>query len=214
MTNRERIAALWFGGAMRSVTRSLCVAIALGLVAGAATAQTNRGGIAGTVFDVNGGVLPGATVVITNIGTNKSTTTHTSKSGTFSVAPLDPVVYRVAVELPGFQRAVVEKVKVDTAVVETVDVRLRPGAVTEEVSVVAEAPVVNAQTGTASQTISERQIVEMPLNNRSVLDLAMTRATAGSASRARWSASLRTPCRSSRYRPPTSRRSMARAAAA
>jgi hypothetical protein len=154
--------------------RSLRLAIALCLVAGVAAAQTNRGGIAGTVFDTTGGVLPGATVVVTNVGTNQSITTHTSKSGTYSVSPLDPVVYRVSVELPGFQKALVEKVKVDTAVVATVDVRLKAGNITEEISVVAEAPLVNAQSGTASQTISERQIVEMPLNNRSVLDLAMT----------------------------------------
>jgi outer membrane receptor protein involved in Fe transport len=154
--------------------RSLRLAIALCLVAGVAAAQTNRGGISGTVFDATGGVLPGATVVVTNLGTNQSVTTHTSKSGTYSVSPLDPVVYRVSVEMPGFQKAVVEKVKVDTAVVATVDVRLKTGAITEEISVVAEAPLVNSQSGTASQTISERQIVEMPLNNRSVLDLAMT----------------------------------------
>lgn len=170
MADRERARVLTTG----ALLRGSWLAVALSLAAGAATAQTNRGGIAGTVQDVNGGLLPGATVTITNVGTNQSITTHSSKSGTYSVAPLDPVVYRVAVELPGFQRTVVEKVKVDTGVIANVDVRLRLGGITEEVSVVAEAPVVNAQTGTAFQTISERQIVEMPLNNRSVLDLAMT----------------------------------------
>jgi hypothetical protein len=170
----EGVAGLGLSAERGRTMRSLRLAISLCLVAGLAVAQTNRGGIAGTVFDATGAVLPGATVVVTNVGTNQSITTHTSKSGTYSVSPLDPVVYRVAVELPGFQKAVVEKVKVDTAVVATVDVRLKAGAITEEISVVAEAPLVNANSGTASQTISERQIVEMPLNNRSVLDLAMT----------------------------------------
>ncbi len=160
----------WSIGAMRLVQ----LVVALSLVAQPVAAQTNRGGISGTVFDATGAVLPGATVVVTNIGTNKSVTTTTSRHGTYSVVPLDPVTYRVAVDLQGFQKSVVEKVKVDTAVVATVDVRLATGSLAETVTVVAESPVVNSQSGTASQTISERQIVEMPLNNRSVLDLAMT----------------------------------------
>jgi hypothetical protein len=90
------------------------------------------------------------------------------------VGPLDPVTYRVTVTSPGFRAAVVDKVKVDTATTATLDVHLKPEGVAEEVSVVAEAPLLNSRSGTPGQTITERQIVEAPLNNRSVLDLAMT----------------------------------------
>jgi outer membrane receptor protein involved in Fe transport len=155
-------------------TRALRLAPALWLIAATAAAQTNRGGIAGTVFDPLGAVVPGATVVVTNVGTSKEVRATTSGSGTFSVAPLDPVTYRVTVTATGFQAFVVERVKVDTATVATVDVHLKPAGVAEETTVVAEAPVLNAQSGTPGQTITERQIVGMPLNNRSVLDLAMT----------------------------------------
>src|SRR5439155_11343439 len=69
---------------------------------------------------------------------------------------------------------VLPRVKVDTATTTSVRITLKVGAVTSEVSVAAEAPLVNRASGTPGQTITERQIVEMPLNNRSVLDLALT----------------------------------------
>ncbi|MBX7175110.1 MAG: carboxypeptidase-like regulatory domain-containing protein, partial [Pyrinomonadaceae bacterium] len=58
--------------------------------------QTNRGGITGTVTDPKGGVIPGATVTITNVGTNRKTVLTTSSEGTFSVNALDPVVYDIS----------------------------------------------------------------------------------------------------------------------
>jgi hypothetical protein len=139
-------------------------------------AQTNRGGISGTVLDTNGAAIPGATVTVTNLGTNQKLTLRTSDAGAYSATSLDPVTYSVTVEAAGFRKAVVENVKVDTATTVSVNVTLEPGAVGEEVTVTSEAPLINAESGTAAQTITERQIVEMPLNNRSVLSLAITAA--------------------------------------
>jgi outer membrane receptor protein involved in Fe transport len=141
---------------------------------GAAIAQTNKGGITGTVFDETGAVVASAKVVITNLSTGESTHLSTSQGGAFSAALLDPVEYRIAVESPGFKPTVVPKVKVDTATTASVKITLKVGELTSEVSVAAEAPLVNRASGTPGQTITERQIVEMPLNNRSVLDLALT----------------------------------------
>ncbi len=137
--------------------------------------QTNKGSISGTVFDSSGGVLPSALVTITNIGTGHKLTLETSDSGTYLAPNLDPVEYRIDVDMAGFQKAFVERVKVDTATPVTVNITLQIGeaeAVAVEVS--AETPMVNAESGAASQTISERQITDVPLNNRSVLDLAMS----------------------------------------
>src|SRR4029079_2503487 len=78
-------------------------------------AQSNKGGISGTVFDPNGAVVPGATVVITDLGTQRIVTLTTSESGTYSAKSLDPVIYSVRVEATGFKKAIIEKVKVDTA---------------------------------------------------------------------------------------------------
>lgn len=148
--------------------------VVLSLLPVLAAAQTNRGGIAGTVTDRSGGVLPGATVTVTNLGTGERFATTTSRGGSYSVPQLDPVTYRVEVVLAGFRRSVVPQVKVDTATTMTVNVTLELGGLSAEVTVTAERPLVNAESGTQGQTITERQIVEMPLNNRSVLDLALT----------------------------------------
>jgi hypothetical protein len=154
-------------GLFAAVTASL-------LICTVAVAQTNKGGIAGTVTDRSGAVVPGATVTIASIGTGETFTLTTSDKGTFSAPQLDPVEYRVTVELTGFRKAVVPRVKVDTATTMTVNVKLDVGELTSEVTVTGEAPLINAESGTHGQTINERQIVEMPLNNRSVLDLALT----------------------------------------
>ena len=152
---------------MRAVAILLSITIAL-------SAQTNRGAIAGTVTDQTQAVVPGAMVVITNLGTNEVRRVKTSESGAYSVADLEPVTYRVEVELKGFRKTVVDNVKVDTASTTTVNPTLLAGAVEASVTVQADAAMVNTESGTTSATVTERQIQDVPLINRSVLDLALT----------------------------------------
>lgn len=155
---------------MRLIFISVCVC----LMAIVGIGQTNRGGISGTVTDPKGGVIPGATVTIISVGTNQKKVVTTSDSGAFSVNSLDPVLYDISVEITGFKKALVQKVKVDTATVSTVNIVLEIGTVAEQVTVSADTLTINADSGTISQTITERQLRDLPLNNRSVLDLATT----------------------------------------
>lgn len=155
---------------MRTVISILSLLILSTIIIG----QTNKGGISGTISDSSGGLIPGATVTITNIGTNQSIKATTSKDGYYNVSNLDPVTYRITVESSGFKRSIVSEVKVDTATIQTVNVNLETGNVSETVTIEADAPLLNTESGTAGQTISERQLRELPLSNRSVLDLAMT----------------------------------------
>jgi Carboxypeptidase regulatory-like domain len=143
------------------------------LGAGHALAQSNRGGISGTVRDTTGAVVPGATVIITSLGTNRPVEIVTAADGTYTASSLEPVEYRVSVEMTGFKKALVPRVKVDTATTTTVNLTLEAGGVETEVTVSAEV-LINRASGTAGQTITERQIQDVPLNNRSVLDLAVT----------------------------------------
>ena len=152
----------------------LIAVIALLAAASAVVAQTNKGGISGTVVDPNGAAVPGATVTITNVGTGQKVTVTTSDSGSFTVQSLDPVTYRVLVEATGFKKAVLDKVKVDTAAIVTSNVTLETGTISEQVVITADAPLVNTESGTTTQTITSRQLQDVPLNNRSVLDLALT----------------------------------------
>ena len=136
--------------------------------------QTNKGSITGSVSDPQGAAVPGATVTITNVATQVAFSVVTSKEGIYVANNLEPVLYDVTIEAPNFKKAVVEKVKVDTAQTSTVNVGLELGNVAEQVTITADLQMVNADSGTISQTITERQLRDLPLNNRSVLDLAVT----------------------------------------
>src|SRR5260370_37483773 len=81
----------------------------------AVSAQTNKGGIGGTVTDANGAAVPGASGTITNLCTNQSTKGTTSDTGAVSVSSLDPVAYSIVYQINGFKKAVLDSVKVDTA---------------------------------------------------------------------------------------------------
>src|SRR4051812_47577493 len=120
--------------------------------------QTNKGAITGSVTDPQGAAVPGATVTITNVATQQSISVVTSKEGIFAANNLDPVLYDVAIEASNFKKAVVEKLKVDTAATATVNVALELGNVHEQVTIAADLQTVNADSGTITQTITERQL--------------------------------------------------------
>src|SRR5260370_21635432 len=110
------------------------------LLAAALSAQTNRGGIAGTVTDKSGAVVPGATVVITSTGTNQASKITTSGSGAYALQNLEPGVYRGEVTAGGFRKAITDQVKVDTASTTTVNFQLETRGVETTVTVTASVP--------------------------------------------------------------------------
>ncbi len=153
-----------------------CLVLAILLLSpgGRALAQTNLGSISGTVTDNTGAVVPGAKVTVTNVGTRAGITLVTSEQGAFTASALQPTLYEVTVEVSGFKKRVITGVKVDTAQTATVNIALELGAVSETTTIVAEEPVLNSSSGTSEQTITERQIRDLPISERSVLELALT----------------------------------------
>jgi hypothetical protein len=137
-------------------------------------AQTNRGAIVGTITDQSQAVVPGAAITVTNIGTNETRRLKTAGNGLFSVLDLEPVNYRLEIEAAGFKRSILPNVKVDTGQTTTANVSLETGSVETKVTVTTEAPAIDTHSGVTSSTVTERQIQDAPLLNRSVLDLAMT----------------------------------------
>ena len=90
--------------------RTLRLFLSQCLVAGLAlplsvAAQETRGKISGTVRD-NAGVIPGASVTITNTETSVSQNLTTNDSGYFEASFLIPGTYAVSVQMPGFKQAV------------------------------------------------------------------------------------------------------------
>jgi hypothetical protein len=136
--------------------------------------QTNRGTITGTIFDTSGSAVANANVTLRNLGTGQTIRLKSSSGGAYSAVSLDPVTYSLVIEAPGFRKAEIDRVKVDTGSVVNLDVKLLTGDVRTEVTVEASASLINTESGTSGTTVNERQIQDIPLVNRSVLDLALT----------------------------------------
>ncbi len=142
-------------------------------------AQLQAGRILGTIFDPQKAGIPGATVTVTNLATNIARTAVTDSEGNYVITPLDPGTYSVSAEVPGFQKAVREGLVLTVGQSARVELSLNLGALTTEVQVVAEVPLLNTESATLSQVITNEQIVDLPLNGRGFHELA--RLTSGVA---------------------------------
>ncbi len=134
------------------------------------SAQVDSGQIAGTVQDQSGAVIPGATVIAKNLGTNAERSTKTSANGTFEVPGLSPAFYQVTVNAGSFQ-PFSAKVEVTVGGRSNLDVKLSVSAATTEVQVVAEGGAqVNTQTQEMSQVVDSQQLAELPSLTRNPYD--------------------------------------------
>jgi len=153
--------------------------VALGCVfaislAGAAPAHAQLQGarIVGTIQDPQHAGVPGATVTVTNVATNVAKTVTTDAEGNYVVTPLDPGSYKVSAALSGFQTTVREGVELTVGQAARVELTLGLSTLTTEVLVTTQTPLLNTESATLSQVISNQQIVDLPLNGRSFHELA------------------------------------------
>ena len=137
-----------------------------------ARAQTASGSITGTVKDQSGHGVPGATITITNLRTNLQRLAVSTGDGVYAAASLAPGAYRVAVELAGFKPVRREGVRLSTGEKARVDFELAVGDIQEQVTVVADAPVVRGETGSLGTVVENEQVTQLPLNGRLFIMLA------------------------------------------
>ena len=134
-------------------------------------AQSFYGSIVGTVTDPAGGVIPGATVTITNLGTNEVKSAQSGASGEFSVVSLLPANYKVEVDAKTFKRYVLPSVVVQVNATVRINAALQVGAATETVQVTSETPLLQTESGEVSDTVEGQRVQEMPLNGRNTMNL-------------------------------------------
>lgn len=146
---------------------NLGVLLMLGSTAFAQNAQ-----IIGAVKDETGGALPGATVIARNKESGLTRTAITDGTGSYRLGALPPGLYSVSTTLAGFTSGAREILLVidQTAAIPFV---MRPASMTENVDVVAEAPLVDASVATVSTSVSNAQIQSLPVASRRWIDLAM-----------------------------------------
>jgi hypothetical protein len=142
------------------------------LAVSAAFAQIQAGRVVGTVTDPNKAVIPNAQVIVTGTATNQAKTVITNGLGEYAVTPLDPGLYNVVVKVPGFQTTQVNDVEVIVGQSARVDVELKIGETSSKVEVIATTPLLNTESGTLGQVVTNTQIVNLPLNGRSFYELA------------------------------------------
>jgi hypothetical protein len=142
------------------VAALLVATITLGLP-GSSAGQEARGTVSGTVHDASKGVIPGASVTITNVAMGTSVTVITNELGWFQAPYLIPGAYTVAVELSGFKKYVREiEVRVNDRL--GLEIPLEVGASVETVTVTASTPLLETTNASLGQVVDARRISELP----------------------------------------------------
>jgi len=148
----------------------------LAVLAGAAhttwAQQANTAVVVGTVLDSSEGAVPGATIALTHLDTNTTSTVVSDEKGQYRTGPLRIGEYTVTVELPGFKTFVQRGVVLNIGDVRKVDARLQLGDVAEQITVAAAVPLLSTVDSTVGTVITNRQIKDLPLNGRDYLQLA------------------------------------------
>ncbi len=134
-------------------------------------AQFTDGDIAGTVTDPSGAALVGATVTITNLQTGHLDRAQTDKIGYYRVHHLPPGTYQVRIEAAGFKVMVLKDVAVNPSVTTPADAKLQVGTTHETVEVEAGAALVQTEEARLTNTITTREVEDLPLNGRQVYQL-------------------------------------------
>ena len=155
--------------------KKLLPAIIVCALAAPALAQSTaaNGAIEGTITDSSGGVLPGVTVTITNLGTGAERSVVTNEKGLYR-APLLPLgSYRVVAELPGFKKFDQTGITLSVGMTAVINATLSVGAVSETLTVVAESPVIDPARIDIGHTMSDLEVHNLPLVARNPYNFAL-----------------------------------------
>src|SRR5271170_1512757 len=156
-----------FEGWRRSVS---LLALLIFITAGA-FGQLNTADIVGTVADTTGAVVPNATVVLNNLGTNEKRTAQSNGNGEYTFTLLPVGHYSLTVKAGGFQSSVTKDIAVEAGDRARNDVHLTLGSENQTIEVTASTPLLQADSATVSSTVTARAVQDLPLNGRNFVQL-------------------------------------------
>ena len=133
-----------------------------------AFAQVRFGTVVGVVSDASGATVSGATVKLTNLGTNEGRTVQSGVAGNYTFPNLMAGMYRVEVEMSGFKHFIQDRVEVQVDVTTRVDANLQVGNVTETVVVTSEALPLQTDSASLGTTIGQKEVESIPLSGRNI----------------------------------------------
>jgi len=149
-------------------TCSLAIVLAFSVLG-----QMNTGEISGSVQDLSGSVLPGATIVAQHTDTGRKFTAVSNNSGEYLFAQLPVGVYSMSVNAINFKQSAVPRIEVHASDRQRRDFTLEIGDRTEVVTVQFEAGSAQLESAEIKDVIGRRQVVDLPIKGRQFLDLAM-----------------------------------------
>ena len=137
--------------------------------------------VSGTVRDSSGGALPGAEVTITKTDTGAVRTVFTNEDGSYVIPNLPVGPYALKVVLQGFNTYVQDGIVLQVSSNPQINVTLAIGAVSEQVTVTANATMVESHSTGIGQVVDNQRVIELPLNGRQATELIFLAGLATSA---------------------------------
>ena len=157
---------------MRAVSWFLTFSL---FVAADASAQlASQTALVGTVTDSAGLVVPGAQVVAVNVGTQDTYEATTNTAGYYNIQFVRTGRYTISVAVQGFQTFKAVGVDVGNNQVVRTNIVLQVGGVNESITVAGTSPIIDTDSAKISETIGQREVVDLPLGGRNVWNLAAT----------------------------------------
>jgi hypothetical protein len=153
--------------------RRVCIAFATLIVASILSlyGQISQASLAGTVKDVSGALVPGATVTVKDKGTDATRTAVTNSSGEYAIPNLTPTEYSVTVTMNGFKTDIVSSLVLHTGDQSTYNATLEVGSASQEITVDAAVPLLETNSAEVSHLVPPSQVAELPLNGRNFWEL-------------------------------------------
>ena len=157
---------------MKSTRRplTLLAVFVLLLLSASARAQETTATISGQVTDSAGAAVSGAEVTLTSLSTREERKTASNDEGYYSLTFITPGMYDFSVKLQGFKEYVNKSIELLVNDRKAINIQLEAGAISEQVTVTSEAPIIQSSP-TVGDVIENRKVLEIPLNNRSFLQL-------------------------------------------
>lgn len=135
---------------------------------------SNNTSLVGTVTDSAGAVIAGASVTAINQDTKVAYSDKSNAQGYYSIQYILPGTYNVSVEMSGFQKTLSTGTIAVLNLATRTDIALRVGSASTEVTVSAATPALSTDDAVIGETISTKQVENLPQNTRRVLELAAT----------------------------------------
>src|SRR5262245_36903403 len=154
---------------------SICVAIVF-LCVGAIPAMAQNAALVGTVKDAQQALIPGATLTLKNTDTGVELKAQSDEAGSYEFPTVRPGNYSLTAEKEGFRTFVQAPLVLAVGQRGRADAILQVGDVAAVVNVEAGLPTVQTETSALGDVVDTKKIVDVPLNGRFFLDLALLTA--------------------------------------